>query len=326
MIAGFLTEAGKLPTTPRLTCCTPFNRTALTARFPEIEWLAYDETSRISAIRSCDAWLGLGGSPFQHRVSRWFIDHLLEERNWCSRWDRPMHFLGIGAQEISAFEDRELCSVFESARNVWMRDAWSLPELRRIMTSGKIRPGADLAHLFLQSRHLVATPERIVATLNFDYQDWNDLPNALKAMRDMVSSDRVWFSQESRALGGSEQSIWHKLPQSESKSWTLQVADNEASSATAIIRNWPTGEWLVTSRFHTSLVGMWAGSKIIVVATNGKLRGLANDFDLPCVEPNASLKEWHDAISSARPVQPARLAAAASDAERACREFFESIW
>ena len=325
MVAGFLTELRKLSNRPSLSCCTPFDRAALTTRFPEIEWLAYNDANRESAIRSCDVWLGLGGSPFQIRVSRWFIDHLMAERYWCNRYNRPSYFLGIGGQELLAFEDSDLRSVFERAQRVWMRDAWSLPAMKKFMPSERISPGADLAHLVLQSHSSTAAPGRIVVTLNFDFQSWSSLPVALDAIGKINPAERVWFSQESRPLDGSEQSIWSQLPQSETRNWEPQVADNGSPSAEAILKNWPTGEWLISSRFHACLVAMWAGSKIVVVGTNDKLRGLAEDFDLPIVDPNASSNEWNQAIASAKPVSRNRLNAAARDAKRACAEFFASI-
>src|SRR4051812_15245289 len=98
MLAGFLSALRQLAPQATVTCCVPFAREPLAQRFPEITWLSYDDDQRARAIRGCDVWLGLGGSPFQSSLSRWFLDHLIAEAAACAREKKPMFFLGIGLQ------------------------------------------------------------------------------------------------------------------------------------------------------------------------------------------------------------------------------------
>ena len=101
MIAGFLEGMGKANV--RYTCCIPYETEPLKKRFPKIDWLTYDSPTRKHAITSCDAWLGLGGSPFQNAVSDWFTTHLLEEASVCKKAQKPMYFMGIGGQDKAAY-------------------------------------------------------------------------------------------------------------------------------------------------------------------------------------------------------------------------------
>src|SRR3954462_1504475 len=104
MLAGFLSAMRSLAVEATFTCCVPFALEPLQQRFPAITWLAYDATARSRAIRECDVWLGLGGSPFQHALSRWFVDHLIGEADLCTRERKPMFYLGVGSQGAGELE------------------------------------------------------------------------------------------------------------------------------------------------------------------------------------------------------------------------------
>src|SRR2546423_1049318 len=98
MLAGFL--AALQPALPgaTFTGCVPFAIDTLQRRFPAIAWQPYEDATRDRCIAECDVWLGLGGSPFQHALSRWFLDHLTAEAARCARARKPMFFLGVGVQ------------------------------------------------------------------------------------------------------------------------------------------------------------------------------------------------------------------------------------
>ena len=83
MLAGFLRALEEQEPGAEVTGAVPFDRAALAARFPRITWHGMEREERRACIAACDAWLGLGGSPFQHTQSRWFIDHLAEEAALC---------------------------------------------------------------------------------------------------------------------------------------------------------------------------------------------------------------------------------------------------
>ena len=112
MLAGFLAAMRPLAPAATLTCCVPFALPPLQQRFPAITWLPYDDATRTRAIADCDVWLGLGGSPFQSALSRWFVDHLVTEAEFCRRAAKPMFFLGVGVQQADELRDpdvRRIC-------------------------------------------------------------------------------------------------------------------------------------------------------------------------------------------------------------------------
>src|SRR4051812_30387470 len=98
MLAGFLAAMRTLAPAATFTCCVPFALKPLQQRFSAIEWLPYDEPTRTRCVSECDVWLGLGGSPFQSALSRWFVDHLVLEASFCEQHGKPMFFLGVGVQ------------------------------------------------------------------------------------------------------------------------------------------------------------------------------------------------------------------------------------
>src|SRR5688572_31994751 len=71
MLAGFLGAMRTIDSAATYTCCVPFPLVPLQQRFPAIKWLPYDQMTRRRCIEECDAWLGLGGAPFQSSLSRW---------------------------------------------------------------------------------------------------------------------------------------------------------------------------------------------------------------------------------------------------------------
>src|SRR4051812_39380881 len=91
MLAGFLEG---VPPGVRMTCASQ-TAAKQRARFPQVEWLPYDSASRAAAIEACDAWVGVGDTPFQVVVGTWFLDHLAEEVALCRRYGKPMFFIGV---------------------------------------------------------------------------------------------------------------------------------------------------------------------------------------------------------------------------------------
>jgi polysaccharide pyruvyl transferase WcaK-like protein len=328
MLAGFLRT---VPETYRgkLTCCVPFDRSALALRFPEVEWLPYDDGSRNRAIRSCQVWLGLGGSPFQSAVSRWFVDHLAQEARLCEQAGKPMYFLGVGGQDPAAFEVPEIQSICRQARTVWTRDQATADRVAKIGGSAKV--AADLAHV-----HLAAVPPpaarsgRLTAVLNFDFADWPGLPAFLKGFDALNAGERVWAAQESRELPGAERWLHARLSAPEQALWRLQPI--ERGSVADSLSAWPTGEWQISSRYHATLVAAWAGSKTVVLATNEKLRGAASETRFPLVEMNAGRHASEIASQVIRlfqepppPHSRDHLQRHAALAAKACAEFFAAV-
>ena len=84
------------------------------------------------------------------------------------------------------------------------------------------------------------------------------------------------------------------------------------------LARWPSGEWLVTARFHAALAGTWAGSKVVVIATNEKLRAAARELGAPLILPDADEATVARALASASvpttgPIQADRAFAACAD-------------
>jgi polysaccharide pyruvyl transferase WcaK-like protein len=323
MLAGFLAAMWALGVRANYTASVPFDLGPMRRRFPEVEWLPYDSAIRRDAIARADAWVGLGGSPFQASLSRWFVDHLIEDAATCRAAAKPMFYLGVGvqmAEEAISPDVRHLCA---QAVEVWTRDPASAQRLAAI-SAARIRCGSDFAHVLLrEQRPPAAQPGRLSAVLNFDYGDWPSQDTFLQAIDDFAPADRVWLAQEARDLPGAERAIFAGLPPDQRARWQFSSPDVPGTPVRAALARWPSGEWLVTARFHSALVGLWAGSKVVVIATNEKLRGVAADHGLPTLSPSASKAEVLHALNSAQ-VRPPPVAHA-DLAVLACRSLAEKI-
>jgi hypothetical protein len=323
MLAGFLSAMRSLAPAATFTCCVPFDLTPLRKRFPEIEWHSYDEHARAQGIERCDTWLGLGGSPFQCALSRWFIDHLVTEAALCTRARKPMFFLGVGVQspdELTMPDTRRVCA---QAAGIWTRDAASADRISALPSPPPVATGADLAHLFF--RDVPPPPAkagRVTLVANFDYHGWPGQSAFLHALQSLPASEHIWLAQESRELPGAERALHAALPPAEQSRWRLISPERAGAPLSDVMARWPSGEWLATARYHTALAGAWSGSKTVVLGTNEKLRSAARDLQVPEVAPGADEKAVMSALSRATPaVAPHSLAGQAHDA---CSAFIRS--
>jgi hypothetical protein len=324
MLAGFLGALGARAA--KLTCCVPHAPEPLTRRFPAVNWLPYDEANRRICIENCDAWLGLGGSPWQAAVSPWFADHLAFERRWCGAAGKPMYFLGVGAQDPAGRADPGLRAAADGAQAIWTRDAATAAELAATGASGRVRAAADLAHLFFEAhRPPPAAAGRLTAVLNFDYAGWPAMGAALSALDRLPARERIWLAQEARALPGAERDLFQRLPERDRSRWDLRLADDSCPVLAQVLEGWPSGEWLVTSRYHATLAGAWAGSRAVVIATNEKLQGAAEEFGYPSLDPAAAPDGLDALLRSATSPSDSTLRSRAAAARRACNEFFDAV-
>lgn len=322
MLAGFLAAMRALAAEFSCTASVPFPLEPLRTRFPEIAWHPYDEALRSECIAACDAWVGLGGSPFQSSQSRWFIDHLLREADLCRRHGKPMFYLGVGVQTQAELAVPEVQTLAASAVRIWTRDAASASRLEK--AGARVKPGADLAHLFLREAAIPAAAKgRMTVVPNFDFERWPGLEAFLRAAEAVVPTDRVWLAQESRMLPGAERMLHATLDEARRSAWRVVVPDTPGTALESVMPRWPSGEWLVTSRFHAALAGAWAGSKVVVIATNEKLAGVAKELGAPTLGADATATEVERALSQAtvsrRPLHRA------AEALANCRELCDAV-
>lgn len=323
MLAGFLAAMRALAPGATVTSCVPFPLEPLRQRFPAIEWFPYDDASRRQCIAGCDVWLGLGGSPFQSSQSRWFIDHLADEAVRCAAAGKPRYFLGIGVQttnELTVPGVPELCA---GAAGIWTRDAASAERLRGHAGPCPVAATADLAHVFFQSNPPPAAQSgRVTLVANFDYDTWPGQAAGLAGIEALGATQHVWLAQESRELPGAERALFAALPAAEQARWRLVSPESPGAPLSEVLARWPSGEWLITARYHAALAGGWAGSRVVVIATNEKLRAAARVLGAPIIEPAATPAEVRAALSAAAPVRPPQ--ALATLARQACADFVRS--
>lgn len=332
MLAGFLAALRTLAPTATYTCCVPFPLDPLRRRFPAITWLPCDEPSRAKCIAECSAWLGLGGSPFQSALSRWFVDHLVSEAALCAHAHKPMYFLGVGVQASAELADPDVQRICAQAAAIWTRDDASAERLAALPLPPPIASAADLAHLFFrETPPPAASAGRLTLVANFDYGAWPGqaafLTAAQASVPGLAITERVWLAQESRELPGAERALYGALPQVEQARWSLCIPDvspTPAESLASAVGRWPSGEWLVTARFHAALAGAWAGSKIAILATNEKLRAVSRELACPLLATDAdaaTVTHTLQSLSSQAGVARAALDLAADRAFDACAAF-----
>jgi polysaccharide pyruvyl transferase WcaK-like protein len=284
MLAGFLDLAGTWLAGATFTCSTPFDRASQHRRFPAIEWLPYEPAVRAAAIEACDAWVGVGDTPFQTDVGTWFLDHLAEESELCRRFGKPMFFLGVGVNNREALDHPHARAVISQADHIWTRDAQATAWLRDAGDPARISQGADLAHVHLAQRTPPPRePGTLAFLLNFENRDAFSVEAIVGIVESSAAWRHRWLVQEVRPLDGSEREILALLPAAVRDRLEIRCPDYAHDSLDALLDVWGTPEVLVTSRYHGALAGAWAGSRILIVERNDKLSGLAAQLGCPSV-------------------------------------------
>lgn len=323
MLAGFLAAMKSLAPDATYTCCVPFGLEPLRRRFPQVEWCPLEDADRERCITACDVWLGVGGAPFQSALSRWFLNHLLGELDLCTRGGKPMYYLGVGIQHANELNEVDVRHLVGRAARIWTRDFSSAEKLRALPSRPPIDAASDLAHIFFRDNPPPpAKPKRLTLVANFDYDAWPGQDACLAAIKDLPATERVWLAQEGRDLPGAERLLFHALQPAEQAWWTFVSPENPGAPLPEILAGWPSGEWLITARYHAAVAAAWSGSKVAVISTNEKLRAVATDLHAPLLPLKADEAAVARALAAAKPAKPP--VHLADRARAACAEFVRS--
>ena len=327
MLAGYLRMAGRASVPSRMTCCIPFDRAGQERRFPEVRWLPYTPDNRETCIRECDAWLGLGGSPFQTDSGPWSFDHLAGELELCRGFGKPMFFLGVGVNDEAALGRPEASELVRYALRIWTRDRASADGLAALGGGGRIEAGADLAHIVLSSLEAgEARRDKTGFVLHFENPDSFSAKAVAAAIERRGGADAcAWIAQEARLLPGSERDLWDRLPGDPRTRPPLRVPDYAGGSLGDLILPWNDVSFLVTSRYHAALIGAWMGCAVLIVERNKKMRDLGRQMETESVADVRDEAVLLQALSRCRPVSSGLRRQLSLRAEAMCLDFLSGL-
>lgn len=325
-LAGFLEAWAQLGNPAHLVAAIPFPRATQARRFPTIEWLADEPHTRDAAIRTCDAWLGLGGSPFQTDSGPWMLETLAHDAALCRRHGTPMFFLGTGVNDRQALEDTRARRAIAQASYLWMRDADCAAWTAEIAGADKVATAADCAHIFLsQAASTMPEPRRLGWALPFEDEARCANEAIERTIAGLPDWRHDWLVQDIRCLPGGERWRHRRLDDGIRRAVRLRVPDYDAAAAESLLANWPVSEALVSSRYHALLVGAWRGSRLVAVQRSDKLAAVARALRCVLLARADDADRLRAAIDAARPVDRRLLDALATAAFDACRAFVERL-
>jgi polysaccharide pyruvyl transferase WcaK-like protein len=323
MLAGFLRATQTQGAEVRLTCCIPWDRPAMRLRFPRVEWLPYDDTTRQQCIAECDAWLGLGDTPFQTSVGDWLLDHLVQEAQWCAAMGKRMFYLGVGVNDAAAARHAKTATLVRQATRIWTRDIQSAEWLRAFVPQGKVVIGSDLAHICLAGwKFAEVAAGEIGIVLNFEDPAQYTLPALDRLVVGLSEHFKPrWLAQEVRALTGSECALYPQLDQTARDNIPLVVPDYaHAPTARDLLAAWGDPGVMLTSRYHASLIGAWMGSRVVVFPRSEKVRSSALELRLSTVASIEDTPGVLAGVNSAKCVSRSLLERHAALALQSCEE------
>jgi polysaccharide pyruvyl transferase WcaK-like protein len=326
MLAGFLGEAARHFGSDGLaiTCAIPFDLDSQRRRFPQVQWLAYGDTdAREAAVAACDAWLGLGDSPFQHDQGTWFLDHLAAELAACQRHGKPMYCLGVGVESPRDVDHPTSIALIRAAGAIWTRDAHSAEHFARA-GARRVVAGADLSHAYLADLPLPPVEAGVTGfVLNFENPRQFE-HSALVELFGSVAPPVRWMVQEVRELPGSETETFNRMsPRDQARLDVRVPAYATAGSVPELLSAWGTPERLVTSRYHAAIVGCWAGARVVAIERSAKLRGIIEPAGCVWLPSLTSAEPALRALAVAEAVPRARMHSLAELSRRCCAEFFQ---
>lgn len=325
-LAGFLRAWQRLGSPADLVAAIPFPRASQARRFPAIEWLADEPPTRDAVIRDCDAWLGLGGSPFQTDCGPWMLDTLARDTVMCRRHRVPMFFLGTGVNDRRSLDDPRAREALAYASFLWMRDADCASWTAEHAGTDRVGTAADCAHIFLSQATTGTTePRHLGWALAFEDETRCADEALARTIAGLPEWRHDWLVQDIRCLPGGERWRHRRLEGQIRRAARICMPDYDAATTHGLLAAWPAGEVLVSSRYHALLVGAWRGARLVALRRNDKLAAAARS--LGCVE----LARADDAgclrtaIDAALPVSRGVLDSLATAAADACRAFVERL-
>ncbi|MGD1067917.1 MAG: polysaccharide pyruvyl transferase family protein, partial [Vulcanimicrobiaceae bacterium] len=323
MLAGFLHVLATQAPQADVTICTPHDIASQRLRFPSVRWLAGDESTRESAAREADVWLGLGDTPFQLDSGPSSLDLLMRECERCARLGLPMVFLGAGCESAAAADDPRTQHVLAHAARVWTRDARSAELLAAHAPRDLVVTGADLAHAYLGSVTPPATEPGIFGLLlAFERAGTLDVDAVEGVVAARAALTTRWLVQEARSFPFTERFLYAMLSGAVRAGVSSTALDYARDSLATYLAAYGAPETVVSSRYHGTLVAAWHGARVAVVARSGKLLGAADDLDLPSAERVTDAGTLERLIDEAHPVDVSRLRALHERALAMCKAFF----
>jgi polysaccharide pyruvyl transferase WcaK-like protein/2-polyprenyl-3-methyl-5-hydroxy-6-metoxy-1,4-benzoquinol methylase len=326
MLAGFLMAIEGLNRPVRFTCAMPFDPRPQEIRFPQIEWLPYDPAAREAAIRECDAWVGVGGTPFQTVVGPWMLEHLVAECDLCSRHGKPMYFVGIGVNEPQALADARARLILESASRIWARDKRSAQLLSEVAGESKVSAAADLGHVYLRNHAFAPMEDDAVGfVLHFEDSRQVDLNAVYELSVGLKPRPQRWLVQEIRPLAGSELAMLDQLAPQCRENFEVRIPAYADGSLKELLASWGSPGWLISSRYHAALIGAWAGSRVLAVERSDKIRGLVLQSEIAGTPDLLDARKTRLALDGAVAISRSQLELLADRAAASCREFISLV-
>jgi polysaccharide pyruvyl transferase WcaK-like protein len=234
-----------------------------------------------------------------------------------------MVYLGVGCESAAAANDRRSQALLAASTRVWTRDSLSTELLAAAYPSAAIQTGSDLAHLEFEIG-VSSTPEQGVLGLLIAYEREGAVPT--RALEDLIEgrpgAPLRWLIQEERSFPYTERWSYAALTESTQQQMSVMPFDYHHDSVDAFLAHFGSPEIVVSTRYHGTLVAAWQGSRVAVIARSAKLRGIAEDLDLPWTEHIATAADLRTLIERARPARPERLNRQSARAATMCDEFF----
>lgn len=306
MLAGFLSWQSKHQSEWRVSILCAHDVNAMRTRFPTLNWIAAHESEREEAIGSANVWLGLGGAVFQSDLGPWLLDRLEKDMRCAARYGIPTFLVGVGLNNIEALATPQAHAIYQLSSQIWVRDAQCLTAMRAAgFSEDKLHLGADVAHLAFSECARPGPLSGLAACIAVEtgISEPTALFNALTA----YEPQSTWLCQEVRALAGCEVMLEQLIPEHLKSAFNASCLDYQTTTMSNVLAEFQCFEVLLTSRYHMTIAGAWAGSRMAVYDRNDKLTGVRQELGLVECSDLSSQAAVTQALRNAQVANPQTL-------------------
>jgi hypothetical protein len=336
MLAGFLDVASEyLPA--QFICIIPYNVISQQLRFPMVQWMSASKAVRNEIISTCDAWVGVGDTPFQLIGGKCYINKFVQEIKLIKGLKN--YLIGVGA-EHNFINEREIINIFlNSIRHVWTRDDTTANILINDLeySQGKVTIGSDLANIILQSifseivNSNINRPYKLGVSFYVEKLCNNDIAQLKKFLVNFSKEGSVlFFANETRKYKYFEHGIYNKmfggLKSLLKKPFVEYYApDYNSVNIKGLVGHFKDIEVVMSSRYHVLLAAAWAGCKITALSRSSKIDTLTRELDISIVHYPFTVDKLMKGYYKAKNIKKSLLERKANIAKSSINDFLTKI-
>jgi hypothetical protein len=271
-------------------------------------------------VKSADAVLGIGGTPFQMSIGPWLLNNI-EEVITLKKEHAPFIFVNVGGESEANRAKSQIESLLGKITSISARDNDTLAlltEWRNGRQNPKLTAGADLANISLPELtkshpHAASRPYELGMILGCDTLSKPDVRTVI----DWIAEQKrplSWITCEVRNIPGCEYRVylknWFRLGGGllrKPACVRLYRPRYHRCGLADLVEPFSFCKRILSSRYHGILSAAWSGCRVAGIARSSKVKWLCQQLEIPMVNPPITREALSEAEKNAEVVKKSTL-------------------